>query len=65
MENRNENIQELDLEQMEKISGGNEGGFVYRCNKCPATFKEYSKFVAHMQECNPKTPKFARQTHEQ
>lgn len=60
MEQKNENLQELDPEQMEKVSGGGEEGFVYRCPKCPQTFKNYSKFVAHMAECNPVSPKFAR-----
>ena len=46
MENKNEKIpQELDLEQMEEISGG-EGGPVTRCDICGATFTDYRKYLA-------------------
>ena len=60
MENKNEKIpQELDLEQMEEVSGG-EGGPVTRCDICGATFTDYRKYLAHRMECNPVPKKFVR-----
>ena len=61
MEQKNENLQELDPEQMEKVSGGSgDNGAPRRCANCGAIFTNYSKYVAHMAECSPQTKKFYR-----
>jgi hypothetical protein len=51
MENRNEKTQELDLDQMEKVSGGKKVGFAYVCLNCNATFSDPKDFNDHRSKC--------------
>ena len=59
MEDRNEKAQELDLEQMEKVSGGGRGNLTlhqwttYTCEHCGATFTDDRKWLDHCRECDP------------
>ena len=57
MEERNEKAQELDLEQMEKVSGGAKVKFAYVCPICNELFSDYGKFIEHRTDCGvPKDP---------
>ena len=49
MENKNEKAQELEIEQLETVSGG---GSITTCEICGASFTDYRKFLAHRMECN-------------
>ena len=49
MENKNEKAQELEIEQLETVSGG--AGST-TCEICGATFTDYRKYLAHRMDCN-------------
>ena len=52
MENRNDKdqVQELDPEQMENVSGGLTRDEGLTCDQCGATFWSRAKLFAHIQE---------------
>ena len=50
MENK---MQELNLDQMEAISGGAVGP-VFRCQQCGAHFQDVSLFAEHMAQNHPR-----------
>jgi len=50
MENRIEKVQEIDLEQMENVSGGRgntQERDNYTCGDCGATFSTFFQLMAH------------------
>lgn len=49
MENRNEKAQELEIEQLETVSGG---AGSKTCEICGATFTDHRKYLAHRMDCN-------------
>ena len=55
MENKNEEVRELDLEQMEKVSGGviDVRQYSHVCRKCSQTFDDYRKWLKHRRKCDP------------
>ena len=50
MEERNDKVQELDPEQMEKVTGGTEGGFACICRLCNESFPDIQAYTKHIQE---------------
>ena len=41
------NMQELNLDEMDKVSGGAGSGRVYRCMNCNRTFRSYLTYEYH------------------
>ena len=61
MEDRNQKTQELELEQLEKASGGVGATGTFKCPGCKAEFTQISSYINHMKIC-PKAPKEANPT---
>ena len=60
MESKYEEKKELDLDQMEKVSGGAGKGYpginrkiIHVCQHCGETFTDDRKWVDHCRECDP------------
>ena len=49
MDNKNEKVQELEIEQLETVSGGES---ITTCGICGTTFTDYRKYLTHRMDCN-------------
>lgn len=51
MENKNKKAKELEIEQLEKVNGGDRGFTrTYTCKKCGAYFDDFRSLADHQEE---------------